>query len=626
LLREFLFNSWPAGIEREGIDLLSDAPIAEEALDYFGFASFASALAGIIDNERTATPLTIALSAPWGAGKTSVAQLIEGQLRRRVGARGGGQKRVVCWFNAWEHSDAPHLGAALAAQVARTANSERSLWRRLVSPLPAAMVGPRERGRRVALLALAAAATAAAAVAFDPTRKVALNALDPKHVLTGLGGLLGLLLVGVLLWRVLFAAARDAARFVDDPRSEAARGSMKDVKDQLGALVQQAADIEQGGRLVIFIDDLERCPPPRAVQVFEVASQLLAHQGVVTVLLADMDSLAQAARAAYAGAGPEAGPADLGRRYLEKLVQLELELPAPSVSDVKLLLSEATPALEPRARPPQQTRARLLDPEPLSVGSGLGGFVGFSAGIAVTALQGGSALEASLAGLGLAGILAAVGLLAAWLYAAARRYPLIVVERRVKEAVRVRPELLRGKPDAIDAVISELARGPRFVSLAEQVVDELRTVRSEEVKEVEGFIRRYPPRFPRSAKRMLNHARLLTKIAIERRMFGPDEEGVVLTPKHLGKWIAIRERWPEFAALVAEQPAEIREFEMLPAERGPMKFPVEWPTTHSPAAKDSLIDLVRAEPRLADVLERLVYFEPAARLSEADAEPQPVAS
>jgi predicted KAP-like P-loop ATPase len=59
---------------------LSDEPITDPAADYFGFAAFATALGEIIDNESTDTPLTIALSAPWGAGKTSVARMIQDLL------------------------------------------------------------------------------------------------------------------------------------------------------------------------------------------------------------------------------------------------------------------------------------------------------------------------------------------------------------------------------------------------------------------------------------------------------------------------------------------------------------------------------------------------------------------
>jgi hypothetical protein len=66
--------------------------------------------------------------------------MLQTLLERRVARRGGDHPRLVCWFNAWEHEDADHLGAALAAAVAREASRHRPLWRRALFPLPSAML------------------------------------------------------------------------------------------------------------------------------------------------------------------------------------------------------------------------------------------------------------------------------------------------------------------------------------------------------------------------------------------------------------------------------------------------------------------------------------------------------
>lgn len=60
--------------------LLSDRPRTGEDADYLGFTAYADALAELIDSPQTDTPLTIAISAEWGAGKTSL------QRRRRSSA------------------------------------------------------------------------------------------------------------------------------------------------------------------------------------------------------------------------------------------------------------------------------------------------------------------------------------------------------------------------------------------------------------------------------------------------------------------------------------------------------------------------------------------------------------
>jgi hypothetical protein len=140
---------------------------------------------------------------------------------------------------------------------------------------------------------------------------------------------------------------------------------------------------------VIFIDDLERCRPARAVEVFQVAAQLLAHEGVATVLLADMRAIARAAELASVAEGHEPS-SGLGRRYMEKLIQLELELPTPDPDDMRRLLRGEPPpgsgaslvagAAPAAAAVRHSIRSRLLDLIERA------GWIPFAAAIAVSAI------------------------------------------------------------------------------------------------------------------------------------------------------------------------------------------------------------------------------------------------
>lgn len=595
------------------VRLLSDEPIADAKRDFFGYAAFAVALAEIIDNEQTATPLTIALSAPWGAGKTSVAKMIEGDLRKRVADRSGAGKRIVCHFNAWDHDDADHLGAALAARVARVANRHRPRWRRLWEPLPSTMLEPRERWGRVVGLAVIAAVLACVLVAFSPTRDLAETVLEPKG--EALAGIFGALWLVGLVWGTLYKAGRNATRFIDDPGSEAARGAMVEVKTQLGKLIRQAT---RGGRMVIFVDDLERCRAAHAVEVFEVAGQLLSHQGVVTVLLADMRSLEQAAKVAYEA---ETGNDDprMGRRYLEKLVQLELQLPPPAIDDMRRLLGGD----EPSGREGLQTADAKSEPRPGDAASTTSAWLPYvvAVGSIVTAaalvVTGAEFFDALFFGTVVgAGILGPIGILTGRLLAVWERHRRRRVVRRVLATLRDHPDSLSDDDEESDELVRKAAGGKKYEQLAYQVRESMRTIESPELKDVEAVIKRYPPRFPRGAKRMLNHARLLTKIAREREMFGGEPE---LTPAHLGKWIAIGERWPEFAGEVVQTRTRMNEVER--SRRPGSLSTVQLPKNEAGGSDREFTELIDEEPRLADVIERLIYFTPAAEAVAEEPEP-----
>ena len=78
--------------------ILDDLPTGADGL---GFQPYIDALADILLDPNTRTPLTLGLFGSWGSGKTSLMTM----LRDLVLA--GARHRTV-WFNAWKynHEDA----------------------------------------------------------------------------------------------------------------------------------------------------------------------------------------------------------------------------------------------------------------------------------------------------------------------------------------------------------------------------------------------------------------------------------------------------------------------------------------------------------------------------------------
>ena len=115
---------------------------------------------------------------------------------------------------------------------------------------------------------------------------------------------------------------------------------------------------------------------------------------------------------------------------------------------------------------------------------------------------------------------------------------------------------------------------------------------------------------------MLNHARLLTQIARDRGIFGGTPE---LTPEHLGAWIVLEERWPEIAARIGAQPSLMTELEHAD-DAAAVADVLKLHALQIPAVPDDLLGLLEREPRLSEVISRLVHFEPAAASGSRDAE------
>ncbi|HEU4542283.1 MAG TPA: P-loop NTPase fold protein [Jiangellaceae bacterium] len=118
---------------------------------------------------------------------------------------------------------------------------------------------------------------------------------------------------------------------------------------------------ERLNRIVVFIDDLDRCPPPRVVEVLEAVHLLLAYRLFVVVLAVDSRWLQQSLRAHYRDllAGERAGAAT-PLDYLEKIVQLPYQLPRMTRGQATTMISElvgADDVLDDRATPRASVRA-----------------------------------------------------------------------------------------------------------------------------------------------------------------------------------------------------------------------------------------------------------------------------
>jgi KAP family P-loop domain len=331
----------PPAVGNQGRELRiwADRPIAEASEDRFGFVQYADAFALLINDRDTSTPLTVAISGPWGSGKTSLAKLLESRLQvEQYWRLGWSRPPVSCWFNAWAHSDASHLGAALAASVARDISNQRPWYWQLLSPLPSVMLSPEVRAWRRVWTGVVTAGLAflgfLVLLWIFPQLRAESGALGSLfgqwHVLA----LYAAAPAVITLLRMWFKVGDSVGSFIDAPRSAAAHGTLAEVRDQLGRIMRQAQRHSRSGsrrRVVIFVDDLERCPADKALDMCEVISQLLGHPDVITVLVADLDLLEAAAAARYCpGAAGSAGTGaswQVGQEYLHKLIQLRFNLP-----------------------------------------------------------------------------------------------------------------------------------------------------------------------------------------------------------------------------------------------------------------------------------------------------------
>ena len=305
--------------------MLSDQPAREDRLN---FAPYAKTLVEMIADPYTGTPLTIGVFGGWGRGKTSLMRMVQGRLDA-LDAEPLSLRTV--WFNAWLYS------------------RERAVWRSLIARVVQSVRQFDLTGdHRAALDQLEARL-------YQPARGADERIVLPPGCVPGLDG------VGTVTPAGLELLRRRAQRAGDEAGVEALTELLRDARvsralnwrEALVALDdfrRQFEDLSAGilnhGRVVVFIDDLDRCLPDKAVEVLEAVKLFLDVPGFVFVLGVDRTVIAEGIRVRYRDYETELD----GARYLEKIVQIPFKLPPIDAATVTRYVHDETAGRLPDPR------------------------------------------------------------------------------------------------------------------------------------------------------------------------------------------------------------------------------------------------------------------------------------
>lgn len=372
----------------------SDAAVASFADDKLDFSGLARGISRYLRNSETTPPLTLAITGDWGSGKSSLMQLVCADLRRF------GNRPI--WFNAWHHQKQEHLFAALLgevrAQVAPPTLTPagalfrlRLLWCRSRRHFVASalIVG------WVSLLLSHGLAQGGALPASLPDllARVRLWFGGDAEALGGVLSKLAALLTAIwaLLKGATVSGVNPAVLLAETRRAM----SLKQATAQNDFRAQFSRDFAEVAaalpyRMVIVIDDLDRCGPAAVLDVMEAVNYLtssgacfvifgMATERVQAALgLAFKDIATEMVEEALVPAKGSAASSDEHARekrrqyaqdYLQKLINIEIKVPKRRAKLDALLGAE----LEPEGYPLLAALRGLLEPWPAYVLAGMVG-------------------------------------------------------------------------------------------------------------------------------------------------------------------------------------------------------------------------------------------------------------
>ena len=315
---------------QEGISEVgtSDTPIGWNDPDILGLKPLALALSRFVRNSNTIPPLSIAVTGPWGTGKSSLLNLVAEDLCQR------GASPV--WFNAWHHQKEEHILAALLENI--RAQAVPSAWR-LSGLLFRTRLFARRAGVNFIALALAVFVVA---VAFDLSQLSAaasrwfgtVTTFDAAAAAEWIEKAMG---VGAGALLLLLVKVYSTLKLNPSELMATLRGNAKlaDFKAQLGFRYRFAQQFDAAGHalrsrtnpgLVIFIDDLDRCSPANLLEVLKSVN-FLTTAGPCFIFLGMDEPRVVEIIAKQLGYDKERA-----QQYLKKLINLTVQVPEVDAS------------------------------------------------------------------------------------------------------------------------------------------------------------------------------------------------------------------------------------------------------------------------------------------------------
>lgn len=270
----------------------TDIPAKEDLLS---FTDKAEGLAAFI--QSCPTPMTLAIQGGWGSGKSTMIQLVLEKLDKKSVR----SIKIETWKFAHIAAE-EDIPAAFAAEVYQQLfRSSREFQKdQIKKSLP-------EKVKRVL-------------GAISPTvRKNTEKFLLDSEVKGSASSTLLSVATGVL-----FDLAGENLQKQDELQ--------KDFKEVFSETLK---DISGDKTFAIFVDDLDRLPPARAVQIMETIKLFFETEKCVFILAIDFDVVQKGARAIYGDSMDEVK----AKQFFDKIIQVPFNVPSPG-GEVKNLIVE----------------------------------------------------------------------------------------------------------------------------------------------------------------------------------------------------------------------------------------------------------------------------------------------
>ena len=269
----------------------------DESPDLLHRTTFAKNIADTILTLPKDSGFVLSLEAPWGHGKTSVLNLIQQQFEQYKEDK----RPVVCQFNPWMIGNAETLVQSLLVQLATSIG----------------LTSHAKEGKKVAQ-ELLAYSSVFSVLKFVP---------------------------GAEPWATIIKGIFEAVGTSTDKISDLKK---LDIEKHRDAVVEAMHELRR--KVVIVIDDIDRLPPKEVFEIVRLVKAVADFPGVIYILCYDPQ---------YVEAALKSSQIEQPGLYLDKIVQMRLNIPVIDQDDLDALFNQEYDALPKESKFPPDLEKRL---------------------------------------------------------------------------------------------------------------------------------------------------------------------------------------------------------------------------------------------------------------------------
>ena len=290
----------------------------ETRVDLLNNEAIATTIIRLI-RDRPDQPISVGVHGDWGAGKSSVLEMIEAGFE--------GEEKVVCLkFNGWRFQGFEDAKIALIEGIVSGLVEKRPALTKMGEAV-------KDIYRQIDWLKVAKKAGGLAFTTFS-------GIPSPDQVQTIVGTLEGVLGDPTkLATKESIQTAIDGLHSLLKPKEE---GDPTNMPEEIQAFLNAFDDLlTKAGveQLVVLIDDLDRCLPDTAIETLEAVRLFVFTSRTAFVVAADEAMIEYAVRKHFPDLPDTTGPQTYARNYLEKLIQVPFRIPALGDTETRIYVT-----------------------------------------------------------------------------------------------------------------------------------------------------------------------------------------------------------------------------------------------------------------------------------------------